>query len=174
MAARVTTIPARRLTWAAFEPVDSLPNQWSALTQFGYRHKKYTIKRVDHHFGPEDVVITVPILKAQVLRVVREKGTEKQLKELLEHEQGHADLANLGARGIKWEMAALLAPTPGEVESSIKHIEKRHLARVARLHDKYDEETKHGTDRVQQLRWNGLLEAAVQNGRAATVDGLPI
>ena len=173
MAARVTTIPARRLTWAAFEPVDSLPNQWSALTQFGYRHKKYTIKRVNDRFGPEDVFIAVTVLKAQVLRVAREKGTEKQLKELLEHEQGHAELANLGARGIKWEIAALLASTPGEVEGNITHIEKRHLTRVARLHDKYDEETKHGTDRVQQLRWNGLLEAAARNGRAATVAGLP-
>ncbi len=123
MPARVTIKPAPRLTWAVFESVGSLPNGWWAVTQYGYGHKKYKIERVGDYFAPGDFVVTVTIHKAQVLRAVQGMGTSKQLRELLVHEQGHADLANLGARGIKRAVSSLRVSTSAELAGKITAIE---------------------------------------------------
>jgi hypothetical protein len=105
--------------------------------------------------------------------------------DLLKHEQGHFDLAEIEARDLNSKKAAAMATLTGEGTTNAEaqaDLKKKLNAHVEAVNDaltttqeKYDEETKHSGNPVKQKEWNdninkGLKAAApvgTQGGSAS-------
>jgi hypothetical protein len=95
---------------------------------------------------------------------------------ILRHEQGHFDLAELFARRLDREAAAAAAASKGSgateagaVDDLVRRFEA-HLVSARRefeeLEDRYDRETRHGTDLRRQTEWYVRIQRDLR-GRAA-------
>jgi hypothetical protein len=75
----------------------------------------------------------------------------KKDQQLLKHEQGHFDIAEILARKLRKALAELPEPCdPDKVKELIDKTEADHKAEQK----KYDDETKHGTDKDKQKAWD--------------------
>lgn len=99
------------------------------------------------------------------------KSSAKGSSSLLAHEQGHFDLAEVFARRAAKALEPLAASAGAQErvdaeDQALEQFQQRvNLAVEAWLQsaqteqDRYDRETRHGTDRAQQSRWTSSIHA---------------
>lgn len=88
---------------------------------------------------------------------------------LLNHEQGHYDIAALLARDMFIEIMQLKGQTFGSkaaLDAAVKAVVDRH--RSQKVHDKYDEknESNHGLNAPLQKTWDGYFQKAKTTPRS--------
>ena len=79
----------------------------------------------------------------------------KQNDELLNHEQGHYDLAEVTARLVRKKFKAL-GTNPSDDEIAKAYAEA--FKEGKDLQEQYDKETKHGTDKTKQAEWDKKIK----------------
>jgi hypothetical protein len=86
--------------------------------------------------------------------------------ELLDHEQGHFDIAEIHVRKLQAEIDKLQKEFDGvknqkdadKLVEKINKLEKKYRALESAEQDKYENETKHGTDPKAQAKWRKKLD----------------
>jgi hypothetical protein len=79
-------------------------------------------------------------------------------KDLLRHEQGHADIGVLYARKLKSVLTNSVFPKSG-YNGKISTIFNRINSLMLKTNSRYDEETFFGTKKAKQEEWNKLLKS---------------
>jgi hypothetical protein len=92
--------------------------------------------------------------------------------DLLNHEQGHYDIAALLARDMFIELMQLKGRTfssKADLDNAVAAIVNAH--RSQKVHDKYDEknEANHGLNPTEQKAWDGFFQKAKTTPRTPTV-----
>ncbi|MBW8362196.1 MAG: DUF922 domain-containing protein [Kaistella sp.] len=88
-----------------------------------------------------------------------EKSWKDPLKindEVLNHEQKHFDIAELFARKLRKEIGEKIK-TSRDFDRYFKSLYNRHFADYQKFQDRYDGETKHGTNKEKQLEFNTYI-----------------
>jgi hypothetical protein len=85
----------------------------------------------------------------------------KKDQQLLKHEQGHFDLSEVFARKLRKALSDL--PEPCDEEAVQAVIDKNDVDHQAEQ-KKYDDETKHGTDKKQQQAWEKSIADQLKAG----------
>ena len=80
------------------------------------------------------------------------KSTSSSVQ-LLQHEQGHFDLAEVYARKFRKELVGYKFKS-GEYQQEIEAIFNKILAECDKAQVKYDKETEHGIIEADQVRWD--------------------
>jgi len=99
---------------------------------------------------------------------------------LLQHEQGHYNVAALMARDFFLDVVALKAKVygkPADALAEIGALKSGTLLKIKPLQATYDNDTKHGTNEAVQNRWNAMISAAFTTPRtppATAADGAPL
>ena len=93
--------------------------------------------------------------------VVSGKKTER----LLEHEQGHYDLAGLCYRDLVNQLRAVRTNSVAELQSEIRRIMEEQDQRSDELSVRYDEDTNHGLSADRQQVWDNSIRDAIRSGR---------
>jgi hypothetical protein len=88
----------------------------------------------------------------------------KQSDELLSHEQGHYDITGLTGRDLLRDLAAIRAPTVKALQRRVQKTIQRTRKLANALTTSYDDETKHGTDKVAQKKWKDHLRKCIKDG----------
>lgn len=81
--------------------------------------------------------------------------------DLLLHEQGHFDLAELLARQFRQQLSETTFSRAGYADS-VKLIFGKLLADATATQTQYDAETNHGMNRKQQKKWQGIIAAELK------------
>jgi len=76
---------------------------------------------------------------------------------LLNHEQGHADIGVIYARKLSKELAKAVFYQNG-YNAKITSIFNQVNELMLKANANYDEQTQHGTDKTEQLRWKKIIE----------------
>ncbi|TXF79649.1 DUF922 domain-containing protein [Chryseobacterium sp.] len=90
-----------------------------------------------------------------------EKSWKDPLKineEVLNHEQKHFDIAELFARKLRKEIAEKIK-TSRDFDRYFKPLYNRYFADYQKFQDRYDGETRHGTNKEKQLEFNTYIAA---------------
>lgn len=93
--------------------------------------------------------------------LANESWTKRTDQGLLDHEQGHFNLAELCARKFRKEVRSYKF-RPDSVFADIKKIYVAINAERQRLNYRYDTETKHGNDRKKQTYWDAWIAGALE------------
>lgn len=88
-------------------------------------------------------------------------GTATQA--LLNHEQGHWDIAGLCAYEYYRALEALRAPNRSALQAGATAALRRMRQKASRLQLKYDRETQHGRNTAEQSRWDRLIQEAIRH-----------
>src|SRR5262249_28426655 len=100
--------------------------------------------------------------------VVKDKKTDS----LLNHEQGHYNIAALGGRDMLNDMLALVADTPAELTKALAATQKAMAALVKTIEKAYDEDPNCGTDHgdpkkaAKQAQWDLRIKNAMNSSTA--------
>jgi hypothetical protein len=105
---------------------------------------------------------------------------EGETADLLQHEQGHFDIAALYAANMEGELRTALTAQTGklhheapdqqaaaaaikaDLEATVGEVRDRVLSQFDAEQDRYDAETRHGTDAAQQRRWTSQLNSKLR------------
>lgn len=114
----------------------------------------------------EDRSIKVADLRVRV--VVNESASwaspDHRTARLLRHEQGHYDIAGMGARDLTRAILDARAPTARALWTMLRQLEREAQAQVNRVNRLYDDETDHFRDAGEQARWERKISDAMQQG----------
>ncbi|MDX1933742.1 MAG: hypothetical protein SFU56_14180 [Capsulimonadales bacterium] len=164
-----TRITYRQLTWDDFRVDDRTPGmsaQSHIYTSFGFK------SRVEGRNDSYVATVTELTFNGGFdrQRSWRRSSVGARSELLLDHEQGHFDLAELKLRQLRrWkpeEMPTGAGRSPEEAYRDLKkklqtryHDEIKDLERTQR---RYDEETKHGVRRDIQNQWRERIDRALK------------
>lgn len=133
----------RKLSWDDYKGVPDMDLKASAITycELGFRMSKPTIFHktkyvVYNNFFPEQSWVK-PEFKTDEI--------------LLKHEQGHFDLAQVYAKKLN---LSLQKKHPAQARKIWKKIYDKYV----QAQQRYDRETKYGTDSLQQKKWNEYIQ----------------
>ena len=90
----------------------------------------------------------------------------KKSDDLLKHEQGHFDIAQIFALKKQQEMLGLVGKEfkdEATLKQKIDEICKKNDEDRKKMNDDYDEQTKHGTDKKKQEDWNKKIQKDLEN-----------
>jgi len=99
---------------------------------------------------------------------------------LLAHEQGHYNLVALLGRDFFLSLMRLKAtvyPNAGAAQADLTAASAATASKGQALQDRYDVDTKNGTDATQQARWLGFITTAFTmpvSPPQAAADGVPV
>ena len=99
---------------------------------------------------------------------------------LLQHEQGHYNIAALMARDFFLDVMPLKGKVYGKQKDALDEISKLKsstLSKIDPLQTRYDDDTKHGSDQAVQNRWTAMINTAFTSTRtppATAADGVPL
>lgn len=85
--------------------------------------------------------------------------------DLLKHEQGHFDIAEIFAREKKKEMDKLVGQVFESEEAVNKKVEEicqKIQKRLDKMNEQYDKQTKHGTDKKKQEQWDKKIKKILE------------
>ena len=160
--------PAALLT----PPPASVPVPWSAgrllvVTDFQARpaateaQAALTSARIDASGSCRDNVFVADVRAVfePTLSWVRDPATITPA--LLRHEQLHFDIAELYARRLRLKFASA-RPSCVQLQSSFNHISRSLYVEWEREETRYDQETNHGLNAVQQTFWERQTAVRLQ------------
>ncbi|NEX20827.1 DUF922 domain-containing Zn-dependent protease [Thiorhodococcus mannitoliphagus] len=161
----ITVAPnPRTLQWRNFREVPSLPDE-DAHIDIDFSVPNRPFRSVNGRFRMAE---TFQIGVAPVATVRRGAS---QTSALLAHEQGHYDIGILVAHAMARDFMALEADSVGELSTAIRDCFNRHRQTLMRpVQQKYDLDTNHSQNAVQQQRWDGLIRRCM--GSTPTCDRL--
>ena len=87
-------------------------------------------------------------------------------KDILSHEQGHFDIAEIFARKLKIELKNI-APIRASIQSDVNFIVKKINLAKELMQDRYDEETDFGRNFKTQQDWTNFIDAELSKLPAA-------
>jgi hypothetical protein len=156
------------LAWSNFSPVDSLAGDEDAHIDFNF----VIPNRPPRHAGGSwSLAETFEIAVSPIARVLRDAA---QTDALLEHEQGHYDIALAVAWAMAADLQALSARTPAALSQALSAAFNLHRrARMAVVQHRYDADTRHSRDTDRQTAWETAIANALTT-HASTLNGLPL
>ena len=131
----------RKLIWDDFLGKADKHSGYAALTssKIGF----------DTEWFDDSVIVIIPTYFDHHKSWVLGDGTD----ELLAHEQGHFDIAEIIARKVRKELSFQKFTDITMTSKKINTIYKKHTQHSWSSYDKYDQETKHGTVKSKQKDW---------------------
>ena len=90
----------------------------------------------------------------------------KKTDDLLNHEQGHFDIAQIFALKKQQEMLGLVGKEfkdEAALQQKIDEICKKNDEDRKKMNDDYDKQTEHGTDKKKQEDWNKKIQKDLEN-----------
>lgn len=81
---------------------------------------------------------------------------------LLQHEQGHFDIAEIFARKLKKEMSNILFPKNNDCNKVVTDMYDKYFNEMKKMQELYDKETDHSRNRNEQLRWLKKIDRLLQ------------
>ena len=172
----------RKLTWADFQgpqPTSNPNNMW-AEAHPGFSPSGAATKSVGkgatQTWQLDDtitVAVTFDTSLSWVLTSVASMSQQEKDR-LLNHEQGHYNLAALLARDMFLEFMQLKAArlsSSAVVAQEVKAIQSRYDAIAQPLQDLYDSSTQtdHGKIAANQIKWDGFINTAFTQARVPNI-----
>lgn len=150
----------RALTIEDFKGEPTLPKPFLAQTQWriGY---SYQVKKVNGSFKLDFVVNLKLDEKASWIKKNNIRNLE-HMKELLLHEQRHFQIGAIMQKDLVRTLRSYAYTENYKQEAN--QLFNQLLENYKRIELRYDSETRHMLDRVNQDRWNILIEKAYQDG----------
>ncbi len=180
----------KTLTWADFTgPVPpSNPDNLSAFTKATFTPTGITTKQVPDGAGKswqlqDTFTITVALDGNKSWALASIKSDPQSNTKLLNHEQGHYNLAALLGRDMFVEMQQLLPkmfPTQNDLNKAIMDIHTRYKqfeSKIGKAYDDANQATNHGANAIKQQLWDGYIKSATTQTRTPSVngaDGMPL
>lgn len=135
----------RKLTWDDFKGTPDKRSRFQAMTSVFVAYK--------NEYTDREYKITIQCLFDKDRSWSKSKGEDSE--ELLKHEQLHFDIAELIARKMRKEIAALPAAEWKKTAHAIEGIYKKYYGTdFNNMSTKYDEETNHGIIKNKQAVWS--------------------
>jgi Bacterial protein of unknown function (DUF922) len=182
----------RRLTWDDFTREEDVPppgpgeSAQAAATKTDVPDIAVSFRTVLGSVPPKvriDDNLTVKIVfdaKASWRAVWVKDRPQAERDWLLQHEQGHYNIAALMARDFFLDVMPLKGKVYGKQKDALDEISKLKsstLSKIDPLQTRYDDDTKHGSDQAVQNRWTGMINTAFTSTRtppATAADGVPL
>lgn len=172
----------RKLTWADFkgpQPASNPENMW-AEAHPGFSPSGASTKSVGNGATQtwqlnDTITVAVTFDSAQSWVLSSVAAMSQQEKDrLLNHEQGHYNLAALLARDMFLEFMQLKAArlsSSGVVAQEVQAIQRRYDQIAQPLQDLYDSKTQtdHGKDTAKQKLWDGHMNTAFTQARVPNI-----
>jgi hypothetical protein len=161
-----------RLTWSDFRRVDSVSgtSEHARIAAEMSFPQPLRIERAEGEYRLPQFTITVT---PQPARTVARRSVALSLA-LLRHEQGHYDIVVLAARALARELEGMTAGSAQELTRRVEDYVSKHTDRAERLSEAYDRATDHSHDPAEQARWTERIDAALADGEATRLEGLPL
>ncbi len=136
------------LHWKLYSEVATLPGKNEALTKAGLQVQNLEYIKKDKYFivSPTLLVSIIPVT------LVYRKGANLTSL-LLAHEQGHWDLAILGARAFTQDVELFQESTKKIIRDKVHQSYDLHLKNIKIITNNYDLETDHGSILPKQQLW---------------------
>ncbi|MFC6101890.1 DUF922 domain-containing protein [Olivibacter domesticus] len=150
----------RALTVEDFKGKPTLPEPFLAQTQWriGY---SYQVRNVNGHFTLDFVVNLKLDEKASWIKRNNIRNLE-HMKELISHEQKHFQIGAIMQKDLLRTLRSYVYTENYKQEAN--QLFNQLFENYKRIELRYDNETRHMLDSVNQDRWNMLIEKAYQDG----------
>lgn len=154
----------RQITWDEFRPRGSRPSGTDEDAQISVQMNGSELKvvRENGRFRLGEGELPVVLVSAESWVI-----TGKQSTELLNHEQGHFDIAGLCYRDIVKQLQKLRTRSTSRLASEAKRIMEEGDRRADKLSKTYDSsaETDHGKDDKRQKAWDDAIAQSKATGK---------
>lgn len=97
---------------------------------------------------------------------------DKKVDDLLKHEQGHFDIAALGAREIHQRISSLVVDDCSQISIEYNRISQEVQRLIDQTNIRYDLQTNHSRNTVVQTTWDNSIRSAKQSP-TGTLSNLP-
>jgi hypothetical protein len=95
--------------------------------------------------------------------------------DLLDHEQGHYDIGLLTARALAPDLANASGNTTTALANMVVTTRDLHvITRMEPIQRLYDQQTNHGTNKIAQTLWSGMIQVALAIPQPISLMGLPL
>lgn len=150
----------RLLTVEDFKGEPTLPEPFLAQTQWRIGFS-YQVNKVNGNFKLDFIVNlklndTASWIKKKSLR------SSEHLQELLSHEQRHFQIGAIMQKDLLKTLRSYVYTD--NYQQEVNQLFNQLFENYKRIELKYDRETRHMLDEVNQQRWNTLIEKAYQDG----------
>lgn len=146
--------PARKLTWADFRATPRSGSHYAAevFTSFAYEGRS-TVEK--------GTIVLQLMVKTYMLKQSSWGRDASQNPYTLNHEQRHFDIAKLITERFKQKITPANL-TLADYNSEVQYQFIESFREMNKLQQRYDDETRHGTDEAAQARWNGQIDAELR------------
>ena len=141
--------PSYKLKWEDFQAKPDSNSKFKAVTAASIN---YTITNDEKSFSYK---VSCVFYKKRSWRLSNENI-------LLQHEQGHYDLAELFARKMRLAFKKYKFSNPATVKNDIKKIATTIRAERDRINVLYDKETNFSINKKKQLYWSNKIKAELK------------
>ena len=150
----------RQIRWGEFRGVSRRPGGASEDAQISVelRGGRVRVERENGQFRLGRTTFRIRTNRRQSWVV-----TNKKSDALLEHEQGHYDLAGLCYRDLVKELRSIRTNSVRELQSEIHRLMEEYDQRSDDLSAQYDDDTGHGTSTERQDAWENSMQDAIRN-----------
>ena len=142
-----------KLTWNSFRKVSNSKRTYIAYTAHQTMHKYRATQRGNQLSLKFEVGVTLDTLQTFLDPNKLKSLDAKGKKELLNHEQGHSDLAIIYGR-ILYSRLSKGKYSIANYKNEVKSIYDSVMKELARLNLRYDMETEHGQYEEEQQKWD--------------------
>jgi predicted secreted Zn-dependent protease len=150
------------LTWNQFRVVTSRPGGILENAQIAAR----IVPPANVQVVRENGVVRLPSVTVNVS--VNSANTwvltGQQTPALLNHEQGHWDIAGLVAHELHNTLAAIRVADAAALAAEVRTVIQRFQTKVDGLQIQYDRETSHGANAAGQATWNARIQGCISGG----------
>ena len=153
-----------QLAWNQFRVVTSRPGGVLENAQIGAQISPPANVQVVRENGVvrlPSVTVTVRVNSANTWVM-----TGQQSAALLDHEQGHWDIAGLVAHELHNALAAIRAADATALAAEVRTVIQRFQSKVDALQIQYDRETSHGANAAGQSTWNARIRGCISGGNS--------
>lgn len=160
------------LTWDNFKPVDDVAGDEVAQI---HPHAHYPSSNIP--VVREGGRVKLGSFKVEVKPVADDtliERTADKTNELLKHEQGHYDLLILSTRACARELEGARAASGAELGTLVASIQQKHAERAAKVDKAYDDQTRHGRERLIQAQWDLAISTALGNASATRIQNMDL
>lgn len=142
----------KKLTWNDFEGKMSKSNPYDALTSSGINNK----------FSGEGHTLKFNI-SAQFFQKKSKKKKNRQTDALLNHEQRHFDITEIFARKLRESIQNTTFKKLDKIGPTVNKIYNKNNSLWQKMQLKYDKDTDHSKDKVQQNSWDIKIDSLLES-----------
>ena len=150
----------RLLTADDFKGQPTLPDPFLAQTQWRIGFS-YQVKKINGNFKL-DFVVNLKLNDAASWIKKNSVRSPEHMQELLSHEQRHFQIGAIMQKDLLKTLRSYVYTDNYQQEAN--QLFNQLFENYKRIELKYDRETRHMLDKVNQQRWNTLIEKAYQDG----------